>query len=163
MKKIGCILLIGLFFVTACESHKVEDQSKTDTGMIHEHCTRIGIIDDNSSADLQYEVYYTGDIINKIESLESVTSTDSEVLDTYEDAYRTIHSYYVDIDHYDTNLVRTDNKVTSTMIIDYDNIDIAALIELEGEEDNIFENNIPKMSKYKELAKKTGITCEKVS
>ncbi|MBR3211051.1 MAG: DUF1307 domain-containing protein [Bacilli bacterium] len=164
MKKMGWILLIGLLFITACEKENVQKKEvNTSNEMIHEHCTRIGTIDSNSTVDMNYELYYTGERINRIESIESVTSTDSEVLDTYENAYRTIHSYYVDIDHYDTDLVRTETNVTSTMIIDYDHINIAQLVALEGEEDNIFENNVPMISKYRELSKKMGITCEKVS
>ena len=163
MKRIGLGIIMGILLitVTACDKEKTEIIPTTNTqkGQIHEHCVRIGHIDDESSADLSYEVYYTGDIINRIESTEKVTSTSSATLDTYEEAYRKIHSYYENIDHYDTNLIRTSNSVTSTMIIDYDKIDIAKLIELEGEENNIFENNQPKIDKYKEFSKKVGTTC----
>ena len=46
-------------------------------------------------------------------------------------------------------------------IID-DKVDIDKLIEIEGEEDNIFENKIPKVSKWLDLSKKFGTTCELV-
>ena len=43
--------------------------------------------------------------------------------------------------------------------IDYEKVDVSKLIALEGEEDNIYENNIPKLNKYLELGKKVGVTC----
>lgn len=163
MKKLVFVILIGLLFVTACEQGNTKKTVKTQKGQIHEHCVRNGKIDDVSSTDLSYELYYTGERINKIESTEMVISSNSKTLDEYEKAYRQIHSYYVDIDHYDTQVIRTNDKVVSKMIIDYDRIDIDALIALEGEEDNIFENKVPKISKYRDFAKKMGITCEVVS
>ena len=39
---------------------------------------------------------------------------------------------------------------------------IDKLIEIEGEEDNVFENKIPKVSKWLDLSKKFGTTCELV-
>lgn len=163
MKK-GIVFLFAIilvFTVTACDKKESDRVSESD--QIHITCNRTGTIDENSGAKMTYEVYYTGDIINYIESTEVVTSTSSSVLDTYEAAYKKIHDYYTDIDHYETELIRTTTTVTSKMYIDYDKINIKELVELEGEEDNIFEDNLPKMSKYREFAKKIGITCEDAS
>ena len=166
MKKIMFITvsLLLIITVTACTKEEKADESKESImNQVHEHCTRTGIIDDNSSAEMEYELYYTGDIINRIESTEVVTSTSEETLNTYEEAYKKIHENYTDIDNYETKIIRTKNSVTSKMYIDYDKIDIKELVELEGEEDNIFEDNLPKVSKYKEFIKKVGITCKQVS
>ena len=172
MKKLflGLLIIVLLLSVTACDKKETskkttkEDEPTVEkkTGQIHEHCTRTGSIDSDSSAEMIYEIYYTGDVLNLINSTERVTSTKSEVLDEYEAAYRKIHSYYADIDHYDTEVIRTNSSVASKMTIDYDKIDLAKLIALEGEADNIFENGKPMISKYKELAKKMGVTCEEV-
>ncbi len=170
MKKVFVLLFVFILLVTLTACDKKE-KSKSTTGddtvvskdMVHEHCTRTGNVDSNSSAEMVYEIYYTGEVLNKIESTERVTSTSKDVLDEYENAYRQIHSYYTDIDHYETDIIRTSSSVASKMSIDYDKIDLEKLIALEGEEDNIFENGKPMISKYKELAKKLGVTCEKVS
>lgn len=127
--------------------------------IIHEHCTRSGTISGDGSVELNYELYYKDDVLLKLESYETVYSEDSNLLDTYYDAYNKIHNNYKNLEYYNTKLDRSDSYVSSTMIIDYKNIDIDKLIQIEGEEDNIFENNIPKVSKWKEFAKKVGTKC----
>jgi len=153
MKKI--FILIGILFsLCGCSSN--------EKNLIHEHCSRVGTISLDGRAELNYELYYTGDVLIKLESYESVYSDDSIVLDTYQDAYQKIHDNYKDIKYYSTELKRDDKSVKSIMIIEYDKIDIDKLIEIEGVEDNIFDNKIPKASKWKEFAKKVGTSCSKV-
>lgn len=163
MKKIGIsiLLVIALLTVTACDKEEKQETNNTNK-QVHEHCVRSGTVT-NGTADLSYEIYYTGDVLNKIESTESVMSESSDVLDTYESAYRTIHEAYKDIKYYDTEVIRTDTSVTSIMIIDYDHVDVSKLIAMEDKENSIFENNIPKVSKYKEFGKKVGLSCTPVN
>ena len=161
MKKLLIIIvLLSSVFLVACE--KGDSSNITSNKMLHEHCTRSGVLD-GGTADLQYDIYYTGDILNKIESYEAVSSEDSSLLDQYEEAYNTIHAYYKGLNYYITKVERTEGSIESTIIIDYDKINIDELISIEGEEDNIFENKVPKVSKWKELAKKVGTKCELVS
>ncbi|MBP5678943.1 MAG: DUF1307 domain-containing protein [Bacilli bacterium] len=164
MKKGYIFLLIGivLLTLTGCET-KEEKETPVKKGRVHEHCTRVGIIDNNSSADLSYEIYYTGEVLNRIESTEKVTSTSQETLDTYENAYRGIHEHYKGLKYYETNVVRTNDTVTSTIVIDYDYIDIDQLISIEGESNNVFENKVPKVAKWKELADRVGTKCTEVA
>ena len=173
MKKLGLILIITvlLLTVTACEKeNKPVENNKgnnttTDKTQIHEHCVRAGnISDDNSSVDLSYEIYYTGEKLNRIESTEKVTSTNESVLNEYEQAYRTIHSYYEDVDYYYTEVIRKSDSVTSKMVIDYDHVDAAKLMAMEGTENNVFdENGVATIAKYREMAKKFGVSCTQVS
>lgn len=146
------ILLILAIFITGCE--KKEE--------VHEHCTRAATAGDDVDVNLSYEIYYEGDILKKLESTEQVVSKNKIMLDTYESAYKNIHKNYSDLKYYDANVERKSDTVTSTIIINYEKIDIDKLIEIEGEEDNIFEDKVPKASKWKELAKKIGTKCEKV-
>ena len=55
--------------------------------------------------------------------------------------------------------IRDNDSVTYNIDIDYEKVDVKKIIELEGEEDNIFDNNKAKLSKYLEFSKKLGITC----
>lgn len=130
---------------------------------IHEHCTRSATAGEDVEVNLSYELYYENDVLEKLESVEQVISKNTIMLDTYETAYKDIHQNYHDLKYYETNLERKDNSVTSTIIINYAKIDIDKLIEIEGEEDNIFENKVPKASKWKDLAKKLGAKCEIVT
>ena len=156
---ISMILILGV--TTACGATRTEDGKKLVK--IHEHCTRTGTMQGNAQASLTYEIYYTGDILNKIESHEKVISSSKEILDMYEESYKGIHKHYEGIKYYDTDVIRTDASVESVMIINYDRVDVSKIIALEGEEGNIFENKIPKVSKWKELTKKVGMQCEAAS
>ena len=133
-----------------------------NTNLIHEHCTRNGSIE-NGSVNLEYDLYSSNDVLLKLESNESVISDDSSVLDTYQDAYQKIHSYYKNLEYYHTKINRDDTSITSVIVIEYDKIDIDKLIEIEGEEDNIFDGKTPKASKWKEFAKKVGTSCSVVN
>ena len=46
--------------------------------------------------------------------------------------------------------------------INYDKVDVRKILSIEGEKDNIFENNKAKVEKWKSLAKKFGTKCEEV-
>lgn len=173
MKKMFIILFVGLLFVVACDSKKsVEPKNTTSPSptstetvskeQIHEHCVRDGSIK-GGSTDLSYEVYYTGDRLNRVESKETVISEQSSILDTYEEAYRTIHANYKDVDYYYTEVIREDDRVTSIIQIDYDHVDADTLLDLEGDENNVYENKIPKIAKFKVLGQKVGMICTKVS
>ena len=86
-------------------------------------------------------------------------SADSETLDTYEDAYKKIQQNYDGLEYYDANVERKETTVTSNITINYDKININALLAIEGEEDNIIKNGKAKVSKWLELAEKFGTTC----
>lgn len=167
MKKVSSIIILLLIclFITGCEEKEVVESGGEEvnvTKMQHKHCTRNGVIDNGSEAVLQYDLYYTGEVLNLLKSEEKVISSDPNVLTTYEDAYRKIHANYEGLDYYDTNIERGDTSVTSTMIINYDKIDINKLLEIEGAEDNIIENGKAKVDKWLALGKKLGTTCKDV-
>ena len=48
------------------------------------------------------------------------------------------------------------------MVINYDKVDIARLLEIEGSEDNIIEDGVAKVDKWLTLAKRFGTKCELV-
>jgi len=173
LKKISSLLFVLVImtcFITGCDSNKNKETDTEDTSSKVKsledlssdkgelHCTRTATID-GGSGEFNYYIKYNGDNITSINSVEKVESDDPAILKQYIDSYNTIDSYYVGIDHYDAKVTTTDNSVIHRINIDYEKIDIQKLIELEGEEDNIFENNKAKLSKYFVFAKKLGITC----
>lgn len=130
--------------------------------LVHEHCTRAGNAGVGTKVNLGYDLYYQDDTLLLLQSIEELVTDNKKTLDKYENAYRKIHSNYKQLDNYIANVDRTDSSVASNIIIEYYKIDIDKLIEIEGEEDNIFENKVPKVSKWKELAEKFGTSCTKV-
>lgn len=166
MKKIGLllILLLSVVFISGCDKKEeiiIDGKTVNTAKMVHEHCTRSATATD-AEVKLNYDIYYTGEVLNIIKSEEKIISASQEVLDTYEEAYKKIHANYEGLEYYDTEVIRGDTTVTSSILINYDEIDIDRLIDIEGEEDNIFENKVPKVDKWLEFAKKFGTTCEKV-
>ena len=164
MKKSIIILFIGLsfFLVTGCEKEENEVISNNEVvntdKMVHKHCEREGSMEDGE-VSLQYEIYYTGEVLNLLIAEEKVMSAKEETLNTYEEAYKGIHAHYEGLAYYDTEVIRGDTTVTSKITINYDKINIQNLIAIEGEEDNIFEDGVPKVDKWLELAKKFGTKC----
>ena len=160
-KKVLLLVFLFSLFLVGCENESsvVSDGKKVDTSkMVHEHCTRAGTIDDGD-VSLNYDLYYTGEVLNILVGEEKVISPTQSVLDTYEQAYKDVHKRYEGLEYYDTEVVRGDNTVTSKVTINYDKINTQRLLSIEGSEDNIFENGVAKVEKWKALIKKFGGSC----
>ena len=159
------VLLVVVLLITGCDDNNnkvISNGKKVNTSkMEHKHCTGDGTME-NGEVTLEYDIYYTDERLNIVKSVTTIKSDSSSVLDTYEKAYKDIHKYYEGLEYYDTSVVRGDTTVTSTITINYDKIDIDELIDIEGEEDNIFERKVPKVEKWLSLAKKFGTKCEVV-
>ena len=123
------------------------------------HCSRQAEVE-GATMLMSYDIYYEGDYVTIIKSLEGITSDDQSLLDTYEEAWKKIYSQYEGIDYYDNQVIRDDNSVICDTEINYVKTDISKIIEIEGEEDNIFENGKVKLSTWLNFAKKLGVTCE---
>ena len=166
MKKISIIVLIlSILIITGCEKEKTSNKVISNgkevntSSMEHKHCTRQGSVTDGE-ADLNYDIYYTGDILNVVKSEEKVTSDNEEVLNTYENAYRSIKSHYVGLEYYDITVTRTDNSVAINMLINYDKLDVDKLSAIEGKTSSVFENKKAKVANWLALAKKVGTKCK---
>ncbi len=172
------ILIISLFIVTACDEQSNNNTQENNNynnnqssnnkevvvsgEMKHKTCTRSAEIDGNAEVELNYDIYYTGENINKLISKEKIISNDKDILDEYENAYKTIAGYYEGLKYYDQVVTRTNTEVFNKITIDYDNINIRQLLDIEGEEDNIVENGKAKLNLYLDLLKQFGGTCEDV-
>ena len=166
------ILILFLFFVVGCGNNTSSTSNNkpvrsnggvvNTSKMAHKHCTRSATAGDGVSVDLQYDLYYTGDILNILVSTEKVITASDETLTTYEEAYKKIYKNYEGLKYYDTSVVSGDTTVTSNITINYDKLDINKLLEIEGKDDNIIENGKAKVDKWISLAKKFGTKCEEV-
>ena len=167
MKKIiiGIILVLAIIGLTGCEKKEkvvISGEKVNTSKMLHKHCTREGDAGTGIEVELNYEIYYTGDILNLLESEEKIITASEEKLTEYENAYKKIHEHYKGLKYYDAEVTRTETTVTSKISINYDKINISRLLDIEGAEDNIIENGVAKVDKWLELAKKFGTKCELV-
>lgn len=163
-KTIFIIFILTLLVLTGCSKNKVvvNGEKVTTKNMSHKHCTRSAASEDNMTTELEYDIYYTNDILNILESTEKIVSDSSSILDEYESAYKNINQYYDNLKYYDTNVERTNNSVLRRTTINYDKIDIDKLISIEGADDNIIEEGKAKVQLWLDLAKKFGAKCEEV-
>ena len=159
------VLLVVVLLITGCDDNNnkvISNGKKVNTSkMEHKHCTGDGNME-NGEVTLEYDIYYTDERLNIVKSVTTIKSDSSSVLDTYEKAYKDIYKNYEGLEYYDTSVERSDNGLVNTITINYDEIDIDKLISIEGEEDNIFENKVPKVKKWLELGKKFGTKCKLV-
>ncbi len=160
------VLLLVSLLLLGCSNSKntvVSNGKRVNVSkMKHKHCTREGDAGSDIDVSLNYDLYYTGDILNILKAEEKITSKKEDSLSLYEDSYKKIHENYKGLEYYDTSVVRDDKSVTSTIVINYDKINMKKLLEIEGEEDNIIDDNKAKVDKWLELAQKFGTKCKEV-
>ena len=161
------ILVVLALLLSGCSNSsetkdKVKSNGETvDTSKMQVmHCTRSASASSGIEVKLNYDLYYTGEILNVLHSEEKIISASDESLSLYEDAYKKIKSNYEGLEYYDQEVVRGDTTVTNTITINYDKIDIDRLLEIEGAEDNIIEDGKAKVDAWITLAKKFGTKCE---
>lgn len=170
-KKI-CLILIVAILLVGCSNNKtstsnssndfINDVIKTEdtSNMQKLNCTREASAGAGVDVDLNYEVYYQGEYIKILHSMEQVTTENQETLDEYETAYKNIAKNYEGLKYYDQTVTRTNNKVNNDTVINYGKIDTNKLLEIEGEEDNIIKDGKVKLDDWLSFAKKFGTKCE---
>lgn len=159
------ILLICILLLTGCNSSKETediDNLYDVTGLSHTTCTRDASVEDSdTTVDIKIDLYSDeAGYLQILKSKEMITSSSNDTLTQYEEAYKSIYKAYANIDYYDNEVLRTDNKVTSTTVIHYGKVDMDKILEIEGEEDNVkVENGKIKLSDWKKFAKEYGTKC----
>ena len=126
------------------------------------NCTTNATAEEGIEVDIRYIVDYKRGNIMTLRSIFKIISNNQSSLDLYEDAYRNIASNYNGLKHYTIKLIRDSNTVTYDTLINYKDIDVEALLDIEGEEDNIIVDGKAKLSLWLDLAERVGTTCEEV-
>ena len=152
---------------TSSNQENVVDKSNSDSVLLEDtenmkklSCTRDADAGAGIDVNLSYEVYYQGEYIQILHSKEQVVTDDQDVLDEYENAYRSVDKNYEGLEYYDTSIVRTDNSVTDDTVINYGKIDIDKLLAIEGEEDNVIKDGKVKLDDWLEFTEQFGMKCE---
>ncbi len=163
MKKISIslFLIFTIILISGCGKETIEDKMKQEDNEKVLHCVRNVTTQDNIDADIKYSIYYDGDYVTKTVSIEKVTSKDKDILNQYKEAYEKVFSSYKGIDYYDNKVEKNGNTVSSITVINYQKVDTNKIIEIEGKEDNIFEEDGKvKKDTLVNFYKKYGITCK---
>lgn len=156
LTSIIALLIIFTTLITGCESQSSTSTKYKEGTLI---CSRQGNIS-NATTNLNYIINYKNGNITVLRSIEEVLSDDKSILDTYENAYTEIFKPYKDLEYYENTITRSEGSVISNTLINYEKIDIEALLDIEGEEDNIIEDGKAKLEIWLSFAEKFGTTCE---
>ncbi len=138
----------------------VEDGfDKNGSGTLY--CVTEASAADGINVSLSYEVVYNKGNVLSIHSKSLIESENQEDLSEYYEAYDVISKQYEGLNYYSRRLTRNSKSVLYDTFIDYQNIDIDKLLEIEGAEDNIIKDGKAKLNLWLELAGKFGTTCKK--
>ncbi len=110
-----------------------------------------------------YKVYYTGKAVDKVETVEKVTSEDDEILESFKQTldttYDTMNKAY---GGYTFNVTKTDKEVKSETTIDYSKLDLEQLIKDEPTMKNYVDSkNRITLTGITSMYESQGATCNK--
>ena len=143
------VTMLVVFLVTGCSS----SEEKTMT------CTRT-MNQSGMKTNLNYKVTYSGDYVNRVQSEESIETSDTTTLNTYKDQIEKIYTPYKDIKYYTYNVTIDGNKLVSTVDINYAKIDTKKLIEIDSANSQLINDGKVKLSSVKSLYEQLGATCK---
>lgn len=143
------VTMLVVFLVTGCSS----SEEKTMT------CTRT-INQSGMKTNLNYKVTYSGDYVNRVQSEESIETSDTTTLNTYKEQIEKIYTPYKDIKYYTYNVTIDGNKLVSTVDINYAKIDTKKLIEIDSANSQLINDGKVKLSSVKSLYEQLGATCK---
>lgn len=156
-KKLLILGIIALVLITGC-GQKEKDTTKKMDKMV---CTRTSNMND-LEMDFNYQVYYEGNNVNKVQTTEKIISDDTTVLGEYKQQIEALYSNFDNIENYNYNVVIEGDTLTSTTDINYEKIDINELLKIDSSISQLLnDDNKIDLDKITEVYEQIGATCEK--
>ncbi len=143
------VTMLVVFLVTGCSSSKEKIMT----------CTRT-MNQSGMKTNLNYKVTYSGDYVNRVQSEESIETSDTTTLNTYKEQIEKIYTPYKDVKYYTYNVTVNGNKLVSTVDINYAKIDTKKLIEIDSANSQLINDGKVKLSSVKSLYEQLGATCK---
>lgn len=117
------ILVITIILITGCSSTQNKEIIKTCTSTSNDVANGYKLQSD-------YKIYAKGDVVEKVETIETITSDDEETLSYFaeylEDTYESTNEVY---GGYTNTVTEEEGKVVSKTTIDYNVMDIEKYVE----------------------------------
>ncbi len=139
-----------LFLVTGCGN-------SNDT--LSMTCTRT-MNQNNIKTSLKYNVEYKDDYVSRIKSVETIETDSSDILNTYKEQIESLYSPYQDVDYYEYNVEIQDNKLTSTVDINYEKVDTDKLLEIDSANGQLIKDGKIRVDDIKSVYENLGAICE---
>ena len=122
-------------------------------------CTRT-MNQNGIKTSLKYNIKYKEDYVTRVKIVETVETTDSDILNTYKEQIESLYSPYKDIEYYDYNVAIADNKLTSTVDINYEKVDTDKLLEIDSANEQLIKNGKINIDDIKSVYESLGATCK---
>ncbi len=153
MKKILC--LTGLILIlTGCQT--TPETNELQVMKCYNNAEAEGVI-----YDLDYEVEYKGLEVTRIKSTEIMeVSSQTEIDDTVE-YLEANYTPFDNVEHYFYEITVVDGVITSTVDINYEEIDIDKVISIEPSIEALMENGKVSIDIMQELYETLGLTCDR--
>ena len=141
-----------LLFISGCSSNWL----KKSTCTLHREDLALGY-----DVDSLYEIYYLGNTVDHVKTIESISSENKEILVSLKasvsSTYDRMNSLY---GGYSYKISESKNKITVTTTIDYNKVDIAKLSNELSEYSEIINNNKITYSGLTNMYIGIGATCD---
>ena len=158
MKKkflIAFVLIVSLF-LTGCGSN---DSKDTDKNVEKMSCVLQTTISSGVSIESEYNVEHDGKYVSLIETIEKLTSSNSEYLTAYKEQVEKIYEPFKDIKYYDYGVKINGNTLTSVVRINYAEIDTDKLISIDSSLEQLIKNGRISVEDIKATYEQLGAVC----
>ena len=122
-------------------------------------CTR-SMNQNNIKTNLKYSVSYDGDYVTRVKSVETIETDSEDILNSYKSHIESLCSPYKDVDYYKYDVEVNDNKLTSTVDINYEKVDTDKLLEIDSANGQLIKDGKIKVSDIKSVYESLGAICE---
>ena len=85
---------------------------------------------------------------------------DTDILNTYKEQIESLYSPYKDVEYYEYNVDITDNKLTSTVDINYTKVDTDKLLEIDSANGALIKDGKISVDDIKSVYESLGATCK---
>ena len=152
MKKLILLVPALLFILTGCGT--------VETGTINCTLSSKDVVN-GYELESEYKINYTGDYVETVDTIETVTSEDQSVLDYFEktikDTYDATSKAY---GGYTYDVTNENGKVVSNVTIDYNKMNLEQFIADQPTMKSYVENDKFLVEGIKALYESMGATCE---
>lgn len=149
---VSCLLFVVLL-VSGCGT---EEEKKLSCTLYRKDVVN------NYELDSTYVVYYKGDVVNRVETTEVISSSDDAILELFDSSlnstYEAMNNAY---GGYDYTVTKAEGKVTSVTKIDYTTLNLEQLVTDDSSIKSIVnEDNQITIDGIKQLYEQTGAECK---
>ena len=154
MKKILIsITIIVLLIITVIVGYNIKIYSGTLV------CTNT-YKEDEISFKTIYHVEYKKKYATKLVSIETITTSETQILNDYKTNLEMMYLRFNEIPYYNNTISIKGETLTSKTTIDYSKIDLNKLIKVDSSFNEIIKNNKISISKLKKQYISTGAYCK---